>query len=43
MPFYHKMGEIPHKRHTVFQSEEGAYYYEELFGTEGFSSRSSVL
>lgn len=43
MPFYHKMGKIPHKRHTVFQSEEGAYYYEELFGTEGFSSMSSLL
>jgi len=43
MPFYHKMGKFPHKRHTVFKSESGNFYYEELFGTEGFSSMSSLL
>gem|GEM_PF-2038124 len=43
MPFYHKMGNIPHKRHTVFKSPEGKFYYEQLFGTEGFSSMSTLM
>lgn len=43
MPFYHRMGHFPHKRHTVFKSDQDKYYYEELFGTEGFSSMSSLL
>lgn len=37
------MGHFPHKRHTVFKSDQDKYYYEELFGTEGFSSMSSLL
>ncbi|MDO5654810.1 MAG: homogentisate 1,2-dioxygenase [Flavobacteriaceae bacterium] len=40
---YHKLGKIPPKRHTVFQSEEGKHYYEQLFGTEGFHGVSSLL
>lgn len=36
MPFYHKMGSIPHKRHTVFKKPDGSLYYEQLFGTIGF-------
>ncbi|MBI2968704.1 MAG: homogentisate 1,2-dioxygenase [Bacteroidetes bacterium] len=43
MPFYHKLGKIPHKRHTVFKSGDGNHYYEQLFGTEGFSGVSSLL
>jgi homogentisate 1,2-dioxygenase len=43
MPFYHKLGEIPHKRHTVFEKETGGIYYEQLFGTEGFHGFSSLL
>jgi len=43
MPIYHKLGKFPQKRHTVFQSESGNYYYEQLFGTEGFHSHSSLL
>lgn len=43
MPIYHQLGKIPHKRHTVFKSEQGGYYYEQLFGTEGFSGMSSLL
>ncbi len=43
MPIYHKLGKFPQKRHTVFQSENGSYYYEQLFGTEGFNSHSSLL
>lgn len=43
MPIYHKLGNFPQKRHTVFQQKNGAYYYEQLFGTEGFSGMSSLL
>jgi homogentisate 1,2-dioxygenase len=43
MPFYHKLGGIPHKRHTVFEKESGGIYYEQLFGTEGFHGFSSLL
>lgn len=43
MPFYHKLGKIPHKRHTSFKKPDGSYYYEQLFGTEGFSGMSSLL
>lgn len=42
MPIYHKLGNMPQKRHTVFQSPEGKHYYEQLFGTEGFSGMSSL-
>jgi homogentisate 1,2-dioxygenase len=40
---YTKNGNIPHKRHTVFKSEEGQFYYEQLFGTEGFDGKASLL
>lgn len=43
MPFYHKLGEIPHKRHIQFEKPEGGLYYEQLFGTEGFHGFSSLL
>ena len=43
MPFYHKLGNIPRKRHTVFKKRDGGYYYEELFGTIGFDGMSSLL
>lgn len=43
MPFYHKLGKIPHKRHTTFKKPDGALHYEQLFGTEGFSGMSSLL
>jgi homogentisate 1,2-dioxygenase len=43
MPLYHKLGNFPQKRHTIFQSSEGKYYYEQLFGTEGFHGFSSLL
>ncbi len=40
---YYKLGIIPNKRHTVFKAESGDFYYEELFGTEGFTGVSSLL
>jgi homogentisate 1,2-dioxygenase len=43
MPFYTKLGEIPHKRHTQFRKPDGGLYREELMGLEGFSSLSSLL
>jgi len=43
MPFYHQLGKIPHKRHTVFQKPDGGLYYEQLFGTIGFDGMSSLL
>lgn len=41
MPFYHKMGEIPHKRHIQFRKPNGELYYEQLFGTVGFDGMYS--
>ena len=43
MPIYHQLGKIPAKRHVVFKSDAGNYYYEQLFGTEGFHGHSSLL
>jgi homogentisate 1,2-dioxygenase len=43
MPYYHKMGEIPHKRHTQFRKPDGSLYSEQLFSTEGFSNDYSLL
>jgi homogentisate 1,2-dioxygenase len=43
MPFYHKLGKIPHKRHTIFKKPDGSLYYEQLFGTIGFDGMSSNM
>lgn len=43
MPRYHKMGEIPPKRHTTFKKPDGSLYQEELFGTAGFAGMSSLI
>jgi homogentisate 1,2-dioxygenase len=43
MPVYHSLGQIPAKRHTIFEKPGGGYYYEQLFGTEGFHGMSSLL
>jgi homogentisate 1,2-dioxygenase len=43
MPYYRRVGEIPPKRHTQFRAPDGQLYAEELMGTEGFSSSSSLL
>ncbi|MBL7936012.1 MAG: homogentisate 1,2-dioxygenase [Bacteroidia bacterium] len=42
MPIYHHLGNIPQKRHTVFKSPQGNFYYEQLFGTEGFNGHSTL-
>ncbi len=41
MPFYHKLGNIPPKRHTQFRKSNGDLYYEQLFGTVGFDGMST--
>ncbi|MFI5148170.1 MAG: homogentisate 1,2-dioxygenase [Bacteroidia bacterium] len=43
MPIYQKAGKVPSKRHTVFRKKDNTLYHEELFGTEGFSSTSSLV
>ncbi|MBC7876819.1 MAG: homogentisate 1,2-dioxygenase [Anaerolineales bacterium] len=43
MPFYHKLGSIPHKRHTQFKKSDGKLYREEVMGLEGFSSIQSIV
>ncbi|MBD9724154.1 homogentisate 1,2-dioxygenase [Streptomyces caniscabiei] len=43
MPYYHRAGEVPPKRHTQHRDPDGNLYYEELMGEEGFSSDSSLL
>jgi homogentisate 1,2-dioxygenase len=43
MPFYHQLGNIPLKRHTIHEKPGGGIYYEQLFGTEGFHGMSSLL
>lgn len=43
MPIYHKLGQIPAKRHVQFKKPDGTFYYEQLFGTEGFSGMASLL
>jgi hypothetical protein len=43
MPFYHRLGQLPHKRHTQFRKPDGGLYREEVMGLEGFSSLASIL
>ncbi len=43
MPFYHKQGQIPAKRHVQFRKPDGKLYSEELVSTEGFSSIYSLV
>jgi len=43
MPLYHKLGNIPPKRHTQFRKPNGDFYYEQLFGTIGFDGMSTNL
>jgi len=43
MPYYYKLGNIPHKRHTQFRKPDGKLFSEQLFSTEGFSNDSSLM
>ncbi len=41
--YYHRLGNIPHKRHTQFRQPDGSLYKEELVSSEGFSGIYSNL
>jgi homogentisate 1,2-dioxygenase len=43
MPVYHRLGEVPSKRHKVFRKPSGELYAEELMGNMGFVGPSSLL
>ncbi len=43
MPFYTRLGEVPHKRHTQFRKADGSLYAEEVMGLEGFHGIQSLL
>lgn len=43
MPFYHRLGTIPRKRHIVFKGEGGAFHYEHLMGNKGFTGPASLM
>lgn len=34
---YHHLGELPEKKHTAFKGQNGEFYWEQLFSTEGFA------
>ena len=41
--YYHRLGNIPPKRHTQFRQPDGTLYNEELVTSEGFSGVYSTL
>jgi len=43
MTYYRRVGEIPPKRHTRFQRDDGVLYNEELISQHGFSASGSLL
>jgi homogentisate 1,2-dioxygenase len=43
MPVYHRLGEVPAKRHSAFRRPDGGLYSEELIGNKGFVGPSSLL
>ena len=43
MPFYHRLGQLPPKRHTQFMKPDGSLYREEVMGLEGFHGIESIL
>ena len=43
MAYYHRMGTIPHKRHTQFRQPDGSLYHEEVMGIHGFAGIQSLL
>jgi homogentisate 1,2-dioxygenase len=43
MTYYHRLGQIPPKRHTQFRQPDGSLYAEELVSSKGFSGIYSNL
>jgi homogentisate 1,2-dioxygenase len=42
-PSYHRLGDVPGKRHVAFRAADGQLHGEEVVGLEGFSGRYSIL
>ena len=42
-PGYHRLGEVPRKRHVAFRGPDGGLFAEEVAGLEGFGGRYSIL
>ena len=43
MPIYHRLGEVPRKRHMAFRGRGDRLITEELIGNEGFSGPASLV
>jgi homogentisate 1,2-dioxygenase len=43
MTYYHKLGNIPRKRHTQFRQADGSLHHEEVMGIHGFAGIQSIL
>ncbi|MBI1895854.1 MAG: homogentisate 1,2-dioxygenase [Acidobacteria bacterium] len=43
MPIYHRLGDVPRKRHSVFRQKSGEMHAEELIGNKGFTGPASLL
>ena len=43
MPTYHRLGQLPKKRHIAFRRPDGGLYSEQLMGNEGFTGPASLL
>jgi homogentisate 1,2-dioxygenase len=43
MPIYHRLGDVPAKRHSAFRKPDGGLHSEELIGNKGFTGPSSLL
>ncbi|NNF35123.1 MAG: homogentisate 1,2-dioxygenase [Saprospiraceae bacterium] len=43
MAYYHKLGDLPAKRHIQFRQPDGSLYFEELVSSKGFSGIYSNL
>ena len=43
MPFYVRLGDVPHKRHTQFRKADGTLFSEQVMGTKGFSGLEAIL
>lgn len=43
MPIYHRLGDVPKKRHQVMEQGDGSMHFEQLMGNKGFVGPSSLL
>ena len=43
MPIYHRLGDIPRKRHSIFRRPDGGLFAEQLVGNKGFVGPASLL